>query len=153
MKQRLIFVVAILSAFFGIAMTSGCERSYGITRTARLPSYPPPDCVIEAIEHVAAIEAFDDHHESEEQSAGAQGRFQNVSYRGMGVEVELGVFEEADRIRLIQSHLFVNKKPTAREVRDARTLMMAVEARLGEHCDVPGLSELVREKCADVECD
>ena len=80
-------------------------------------------------------------------------RFQNLSYRGLGVEVELGVFDEGDHTRLIQSHMYVNRRPAPSDIAAARTLMMAVEEKIEESCEIPGFAELVSEHCAGVECD
>lgn len=141
-----------VSAFSIIAAASGCERSHGMARTAKLPDYPPPACVVRAMGQIGAIERFDEHHEPQGQGADVQ-RFQNVSYHGMGIDVELGVFEESDHTRLIQSHMYVHEPPTQRDIETARTLMKAVEENLEEFCEISGLRELVREKCVGAKCD
>jgi hypothetical protein len=139
----------VLSA---MAAAWACERSYGIARSAKLASYPSPDCIIRAVEHVAEVETFDEHHEPNEKLVATQ-RFQNLSYRGLGVEVELGVFEEGNQTRFVQSHLYVNRRPAPSDIEAARTLMRAVEEKMAESCSIPGLGGMVREHCTGVECD
>lgn len=145
-------LLVAISALSGIAAAWACERSYGVARSAKLARYPSPDCIVTAVQQVGEVESLDEHHEPGGKAVTTQ-RFQNVSYRGLGVEVELGVFEESDHTRLIQSHLYADRIPEPSEIRAARTLMMAVEQKIEKSCGVPGLGELVREHCAEVECD
>ena len=147
--QLLLFAIAAL-----LAPGAGCERSYGVMRSARLPKFPDPACVRAAIGDVAGIRNYNEWHSPQEEGKRARevDRSHNFAYNGDHVTVELGLFDDGHGpIRFVQSYLF-NKPPPQREIDEARHLMIAVEEGLMARCGLSELREGVREYCSGVQC-
>lgn len=150
----------LLVAFAGAAtvlLLAGCEKSYGVKRSARLSQLPNPACVRAAIENVPEIRDYDEWHWPEDgegvQRAEEVRYAHHFAYDGDQARVLLGMFDDdGERIRFVQSFLW-GERPPQGAVDDARRLMIALEHELERRCGMAELGESVRESCVRVECN
>jgi len=140
----LLAVVAICSC--------GCERTYGISRTADLSRFPEPACIREVLDSLPAIRNYDERIWTEETESTQARRTLRFAYSGERVTVRLTLLDEgAGDIEFDHSFLFVRPIPKE-EVDEARGLMLKVEAGLIARCNLTELEADVQEWCPGVDC-
>jgi hypothetical protein len=143
-----VMVSVLLSLVFVTACLHG-ERTYGIYHTAKLSSYPDAKCVASALRKVQGIENV----EQTEYVTTRGLRDLTGSYtRGFRRTVGLAIFEEPTHASFAQTYAFVNKKPSANDIREARELMKDVELTLERECHLNQLTRHVKEECDWIDC-
>jgi len=145
-------MVMLLTGVLGVACLHE-ERSYGISREARLSRYPDPKCVAFALRKVRRVMNVDHTYSTQREKISTRSRFQFATYTRGSVTVALGISEDPSHVRFGQHYLFVNRKPSVHEIRAARELMKDVELSLERECNLAGLSERIQEYCEGMDCD
>lgn len=143
------FTIAVV-----LAVVADCERSFGVSRSARLSKFPDPACVRTVLQQVSGIRDYDESFwpEREGERAPDGGRSHNFAYNSDHLTIALGLFDDRPgSIRFVQSYLF-GRRVSQSEADEARRLMIAVEAALVTKCGLTELKEGVSEYCAGVKC-
>ncbi len=150
MKVRLLRSLGALA----FAWIVGCEREYGIYRTAVVAKVPDLECTRRVLQATPGVTSVKEFRGSEESRSDAQAEGDHLFfYEGSRVQGDLVfIVEETGAIRFVQSLVKVNEKPPQDMIDATRAVMRMVEQRLEVECEMGGLSSAVQETCLRVKC-
>jgi len=143
-----------LIPLLGLAVI-GCEREYGIHRSATLSTLPDLECIRSVVNETALISSVDENHwVSEEQgNDGLRRQSHRYSYQGPDVRGHLGIFvDPGGEIRFVQSYIRTDEKPPQTTIDRSLEAMREMARIIEVRCEVEDLVASIHESCERVEC-
>lgn len=136
---------------------SGCDSSYGLTRTAEIQSMPSSDCVLHAIESAPGVTGVQRQKPEDSRSLlGPVHSVSNFTYHGSEGSHIRGALQLIERdngeMHLTQSLVAINVAPPQDEIDATRPVMQHIEQTIASECGIPSLPSFIRENCRGVNC-
>jgi hypothetical protein len=136
-----------------IVVVLGCEREYGVHRTALLQAYPDLACIRGVIERAPGIGRVTETSPREPRTTGAPRGSHYFSYEGPSVSAHLAVVAETNgEISLSQTLMQVDSPPPQEMIDATRAVMRSLERQLENDCAMNGLASSTKEFCFRVDC-
>jgi hypothetical protein len=147
-RSRNLVVLAAISA-----VVAGCDASYGVSRTAKLDSLPPPLCVQQVIKASPGVVFVRyDHPQDHDDLFGSTYTFTYAGAEGSHIRGALQIHDSLD-VSFSHSLMMIGVYPPQEDVDATRPVMRHIEDALASQCGMTQLPERIEEECSGVECD